>query len=149
MGRLGRRVVLVEQSDQMYGGTCPNVGCVPTKALVHHSGNRRPDDSPQEWFEHAVGQVQALTSLFRGRQLRALNGADTITVVTGAASFVDPHTVGRRHRSRPDHGDRRDDPDQHRVGAGDRRHPRSARTSSRPSTNIDLIRHQRCPDGSR
>ena len=50
LGRLGKRVVLVEQSERMYGGTCPNVGCVPTKALV--------------------------------------------TVITGKAVFVDPHTVG-------------------------------------------------------
>ena len=35
--RLGRSVVMVEQSDQMYGGTCVNVGCVPTKALVHEA----------------------------------------------------------------------------------------------------------------
>jgi pyruvate/2-oxoglutarate dehydrogenase complex dihydrolipoamide dehydrogenase (E3) component len=93
LGRLGRRVVLIEKSDQMYGGTCPNVGCVPTKALVHHSGKRRPDDSPQEWFEHAVGEVQSLTSLFRAGNYDAMNGADTITVITGEASFTDPHTV--------------------------------------------------------
>ena len=93
LGRAGRRVVLIERSDRMYGGTCPNVGCVPTKALVHHSGKRRPDDSPQEWFEHAVGEVQALTSTFRAGNYEALNGADTITVVTGTARFVDPHTV--------------------------------------------------------
>ncbi|MDX6264211.1 MAG: putative pyridine nucleotide-disulfide oxidoreductase [Kribbellaceae bacterium] len=93
LGRRGKRVVLIEKSDQMYGGTCPNVGCVPTKALVHHSGKRRPDDSPQEWFEHAVGEVQALTSLFRAGNYDALNGADTITVITGEAAFTDPHTV--------------------------------------------------------
>ncbi|WP_328321322.1 FAD-dependent oxidoreductase [Kribbella sp. NBC_00382] len=93
LGREGKRVVLIEKSDQMYGGTCPNVGCVPTKALVHHSGKRRPDDSPQEWFEHAVGEVQALTSLFRAGNYDAMNGADTITVITGEASFTDPHTV--------------------------------------------------------
>ncbi|GAA1268113.1 pyridine nucleotide-disulfide oxidoreductase [Planotetraspora silvatica] len=93
MGRRGRNVVLVEQSDRMYGGTCPNVGCVPTKALVHHSGKRRADDSPQEWYERAVGSVQALTTLFRGSNHDAMNDADTVTVVTGRAAFVDPHTV--------------------------------------------------------
>lgn len=93
LGRLGKRVVLIEKSDQMYGGTCPNVGCVPTKALVHHSSQSRADDSPQEWFEHTVEQVQALTSLFRAGNYDALNGADTITLITGAASFVDPYTV--------------------------------------------------------
>jgi pyruvate/2-oxoglutarate dehydrogenase complex dihydrolipoamide dehydrogenase (E3) component len=46
MGRLGRSVVLVEQSDRMYGGTCSDVGCVPTKGLVHRAGRRRPTDVP-------------------------------------------------------------------------------------------------------
>ncbi|WP_405058501.1 FAD-dependent oxidoreductase [Kribbella sp. NBC_01505] len=93
LGRAGRRVILIERSDSMYGGTCPNVGCVPTKMLVHHSGKRRPDDSPQEWFEHAIGEVQQLTSTFRAGNYDALNNADTITVLTGSATFVDEHTI--------------------------------------------------------
>jgi pyruvate/2-oxoglutarate dehydrogenase complex dihydrolipoamide dehydrogenase (E3) component len=40
MGRHGRRVVMVEQSDQMYGGTCINIGCIPSKALIHHANAR-------------------------------------------------------------------------------------------------------------
>ncbi|MGW1884301.1 FAD-dependent oxidoreductase [Streptomyces sp. NPDC001970] len=93
MGRLGKRVVLVERSERMYGGTCPNVGCVPTKALVHHSRKRRPEDVPQEWYERSVGEVQALTKLFRGVSYDVLNDMDTVTVITGAAAFTDPHTV--------------------------------------------------------
>jgi probable pyridine nucleotide-disulfide oxidoreductase len=93
MGRHGKRVILVERSDRMYGGTCPNVGCVPTKALVHHSGKRRPDDDAQAVYERAVGDVQALTTLFRGGNFAALNDADTVTVITGRAAFLDPHTV--------------------------------------------------------
>lgn len=30
----GQRTVLVEQSPLMYGGTCINTGCVPTKSMV-------------------------------------------------------------------------------------------------------------------
>jgi probable pyridine nucleotide-disulfide oxidoreductase len=93
LGELGRRVVLVEQSDRMYGGTCPNVGCVPTKALVHRSRKRRPGDARSAWYERAVEDVQALTTLFRAGNYDALNGADTVTVVTGHAAFTDPHTV--------------------------------------------------------
>jgi pyruvate/2-oxoglutarate dehydrogenase complex dihydrolipoamide dehydrogenase (E3) component len=37
MGRLGKRVALVERSERMYRGTCPNIGCVPSKGLWHRS----------------------------------------------------------------------------------------------------------------
>ncbi|WJD96267.1 FAD-dependent oxidoreductase [Streptomyces antimycoticus] len=93
LGKLGRRVVMVERSAKMYGGTCPNVGCVPTKALVHHSRKRRPEDAPQEWYERSIAEVQALTKAFRGENYDALDGMDTVTVLTGAAAFTDPHTV--------------------------------------------------------
>ncbi|MFD8510262.1 FAD-dependent oxidoreductase [Streptomyces antimycoticus] len=93
LGKLGRRVVMVERSAKMYGGTCPNVGCVPTKALVHHSRKRRPEDAPQEWYERSIAEVQALTKAFRGENYDALDGMDTVTVLTGTAAFTDPHTV--------------------------------------------------------
>ncbi|MFB6704057.1 FAD-dependent oxidoreductase [Streptomyces sp. NPDC056333] len=93
MGRLGKRVVLVERSDRMYGGTCPNVGCVPTKALVHHAEKRRPEDAAQEWYERSVAKVQAVTKMMRDGNYEGLNGMETVTVLTGQAAFVDPHTV--------------------------------------------------------
>ena len=31
----GKTVALAERSDKMYGGTCINVACIPTKALDH------------------------------------------------------------------------------------------------------------------
>ncbi|WP_328743977.1 FAD-dependent oxidoreductase [Gulosibacter sediminis] len=31
----GRSVALVERSASMFGGTCINIGCVPTKTLLH------------------------------------------------------------------------------------------------------------------
>ncbi|MFJ4982416.1 FAD-dependent oxidoreductase [Streptomyces sp. NPDC088732] len=89
----GRRVVLVERSENMYGGTCPNVGCVPTKMLVHYAGTKRPGDHAQEFFARSVAGVRALTSAFRAGNFEALNGRDTATVITGAARFINPYTV--------------------------------------------------------
>src|SRR5918996_4465022 len=94
LGRAGKTVVIVEQSDQMYGGTCPNVGCVPTKMLVHYSGQRRPGDTSQDWYEHAGNGVRDLTTAFRNGNFEALNGAETTTVITGTASFENTRTVG-------------------------------------------------------
>ena len=94
LGRLGKKVVLVEQSDQMYGGTCPNVGCVPTKMLLHYSGERRPGDSRQDWYEHAVNGVRELTTASRHGNFEALNSPQTTAVITGRATFEDAHRVG-------------------------------------------------------
>ena len=30
----GWKIALIERSDKMYGGTCINVACIPTKALI-------------------------------------------------------------------------------------------------------------------
>lgn len=89
----GKRVVLIEQSAEMYGGTCPNVGCVPTKMLVHYSNARRLHDDAQEFFANSIAGVRALTSAFRAGNFESLDGKDTATVITGAAHFVDPNTV--------------------------------------------------------
>ena len=93
LGRLGRRVVLVEQSDRMYGGTCVNVGCVPTKALVHEAETRRGADDPRRWYTDAVGKVDALTTRLRGINFALLDTIDAVTVITGRAVFTDAHTV--------------------------------------------------------
>ncbi|MGN7800080.1 dihydrolipoyl dehydrogenase family protein [Leifsonia sp. 22587] len=89
----GKRVILIEQSADMYGGTCPNVGCVPTKMLVHYSTSKRLEDEAQEFFANSIEGVRALTSAFRAGNFDALDGKDTATVITGTARFVDPHTV--------------------------------------------------------
>lgn len=31
------KVAMIERSDKMYGGTCINIGCIPTKALIHQA----------------------------------------------------------------------------------------------------------------
>ncbi|MBP0460724.1 dihydrolipoyl dehydrogenase family protein [Streptomyces montanisoli] len=93
LAEAGRRVVLVERSAHMYGGTCPNVGCVPSKMLVHYSNAKRLEDEAREYFAKSVAGVRALTSAFRAGNLEAMNGHETATVITGEASFVDEHTV--------------------------------------------------------
>ncbi|HEY4268645.1 MAG TPA: FAD-dependent oxidoreductase [Galbitalea sp.] len=89
----GQRVILVEASENMYGGTCPNIGCVPTKMLVHYSGEKRLEDDAQEFFANSIAGVRALTALFRAGNFASLNGKDTATVITGKATFIDPNTV--------------------------------------------------------
>ena len=92
-GRLGRRVVMVEQSDKMYGGTCINIGCVPTKALIHRASARPEDADPQAWYAASIASTQSLTAAMRGKNFDMLDSLDSVTVVTGTAAFLDDRRV--------------------------------------------------------
>ncbi|MEV4346994.1 FAD-dependent oxidoreductase [Actinoplanes sp. NPDC049596] len=93
LGRQGRRVVMVERSAQMYGGTCINIGCVPTKALIHRAAARPGDADAEAWYADSVAWTASLTSLLRGNNFRMLDSLDSVTVVTGAAAFLDEKRV--------------------------------------------------------
>lgn len=93
MARRGSRVVMIEQSARMYGGTCINIGCVPTKALVHEAQTPDAALDDETRYARAVGRTADLTSLLRGKNLAMLDALATVTVVTGRARFTDPHTL--------------------------------------------------------
>ncbi|MFI6072147.1 FAD-dependent oxidoreductase [Actinoplanes sp. NPDC051343] len=84
---------MVEQSALMYGGTCLNIGCVPTKALIHRASARPGDADPQQWFADSVAWTANLTSFVRGNNFRMLDSLDSVTVVTGTAAFLDEKRV--------------------------------------------------------
>ncbi|GAB1340722.1 reactive chlorine resistance oxidoreductase RclA [Streptomyces sp. E-15] len=93
MGAAGRRVALVEQSAQMYGGTCINIGCVPTKALIHHAQSRRPGEPAQDSLLAAVSATTTLTDALRDRNFAMLDDIDSVTVLTGRARFLDEKSI--------------------------------------------------------
>ena len=73
----GWNVAVVERSTGMYGGTCINIGCIPTKALVHYAqvtGYRRPSTFEQyaEEFKQAILAKEKLTSLLREKNFKNL-----------------------------------------------------------------------------
>jgi probable pyridine nucleotide-disulfide oxidoreductase len=93
MGRRGQRVVLVEESARMYGGTCINTGCVPTKSMVYRGEHVAAGASGAPAYAQAVAATERLTSGLRAANLAALIPIPTATVVTGRASFVDANSV--------------------------------------------------------
>lgn len=93
LGRAGKRVAVVEQSVRMHGGSCININCVPTKALIHHAANRPDDAPPEEWFAHAIAARDSLTGKLRAANHAMLAKVDTVTLLTGQARFVGPRVV--------------------------------------------------------
>lgn len=93
LGSAGRSVVLVERDDQMVGGTCINVACVPTKALVHQAERRRPEDDPEAYLARAIETRDGIVERLREANRQLLATVDAVTLVRGEAAFTGPRTV--------------------------------------------------------
>ena len=93
MAKLGKRVALIEQSPEMYGGTCINIGCVPTKALVHQAEHPDPRLDGASWFARAADRKTKLTTAMRAKNFELFDSPETSVVITGRARFTDPHSI--------------------------------------------------------
>lgn len=93
LAKQGWHVVMVERSPTMYGGTCINIGCVPTKAMIHRSEHLAPGLPHRDTYRQAVHSTARLTAGLRATNLAMLQTLDTATVLTGEASFIDEHTI--------------------------------------------------------
>ena len=89
----GKTVALVEKSPKMYGGTCINVACIPTKSLVHSAalsaaqGGTFSERAAR--YATAVDEKDRVTGLLRSKNYRKLADLPNVEVVDGTASFAD------------------------------------------------------------
>ncbi|BEN54987.1 pyridine nucleotide-disulfide oxidoreductase [Serratia marcescens] len=86
----GWRVAMVEASAQMYGGTCINIGCIPTKTLVHDAELHGPGEQA---FSQAMARKRQVTGLLREKNYQNLAGLEQVSVIDGRAEFIDPHRI--------------------------------------------------------
>ncbi|WP_373192273.1 FAD-dependent oxidoreductase [Bacteroides caccae] len=94
----GWQVAVVERSSMMYGGTCPNIACIPTKTLVHEAGIAAllyHDNYPKQanLYKQAIGRKNRLTSFLRNNNYERLSKRPNITVYTGEGSFVSANII--------------------------------------------------------
>lgn len=98
LGGQGKEVAVIEKSEKMYGGTCINVGCIPTKSLVN-SARKAKEANPADYegknrlYQAAIEEKDRLTSMLRGKNYAKLNDQETITVIHGTATFTAPKRI--------------------------------------------------------
>lgn len=97
LAAVGKDVVLIEQSEKMYGGTCINVACIPTKSLVHSAllsaaqGGTFAEKAAR--YTAAIEQKDRLTAALRQKNYHKLADHPHVAVMLGRASFVDSRHV--------------------------------------------------------
>jgi pyruvate/2-oxoglutarate dehydrogenase complex dihydrolipoamide dehydrogenase (E3) component len=94
----GKSVALVERSDKMYGGTCINIGCIPTKSLVdgaHRSVIKelKSFEEKAAYYKEAIAQKQKVVSMLRNKNFHMLADRPEITIYHGFGTFVDAYTI--------------------------------------------------------
>ena len=131
---LGRRVAIVNEGLPI-GGTCVNVGCVPSKTLIRagearHRASRPPFhgisvDRVESDFGAITGQVQELVgSLRQAKYLDVVQSDPNIRLVKARGRLVDAHTI--------DAGGQRITAENILIATG-------ARTSAPPIPGLDKI----------
>ncbi|MGL4497008.1 MAG: dihydrolipoyl dehydrogenase, partial [Beijerinckiaceae bacterium] len=98
---LGKKVILIERWPTL-GGVCLNVGCIPSKALLHAA---KVIDESQEMGGHGIsfaapqididklrGWKQSVVNKLTGG-LNGLAKARKVTVVSGIGEFSSPRTI--------------------------------------------------------
>lgn len=76
----GDSVALIERDPSMYGGTCINIGCVPTKTLLFETASGAD-------FPAAVEARDTLIGALNAANLKLAEDAG-VTVITGDARFL-------------------------------------------------------------
>lgn len=98
--QLGLKTACVERGP--VGGVCLNVGCIPTKALLHAAEMVHASHQAAEFGLTFSGQALDIAKLNGWKEsiVKKLTGgvggllkANKVTLLTGNASFVDDHTV--------------------------------------------------------
>ena len=100
--QLGLKVALIEKRPTL-GGTCLNVGCIPSKALLHSSEHVTWAQKHAKDHGIKLGNVEVDLPAFMKRKddvvtklvggIAQLAKARKVTVITGAATFVSANTL--------------------------------------------------------
>lgn len=98
LGDKGQSVAVLERWERMYGGTCINIACIPTKTLAHDAKRSvscgEPDfPAKAEAYRRAIARKNEVTAFLRAKNYAMLADRDNVDVITGTASFRSPHEV--------------------------------------------------------
>ncbi|MBO1001364.1 FAD-dependent oxidoreductase [Pseudogracilibacillus auburnensis] len=76
-----KTVALIEKDHHIFGGSCINIACIPTKTLIH-------DSLHDSLYEEAVERKNKLVKKMSENKYKSLYGLDQLSIYDGEARFV-------------------------------------------------------------
>lgn len=94
LARKGEKILLIEKDSSMYGGTCINVGCIPSKRLITDSlhATKGNFDIKKEYYRNAILEKRKLVEALREANYKKLVSAG-VEVINGSAKFINNNTI--------------------------------------------------------
>lgn len=94
LGSRGESVILVEKDKKMYGGTCINVGCIPSKFLSNKATLRKVSNLDNEtYYKDAVTAKKELIAKLNKANYDKVAGVPNVKIIDGTASFINANVV--------------------------------------------------------
>lgn len=84
MAQEGKKVALIEQSQAMYGGTCINIACIPTKTLIAAAEKNLS-------FDEAMTEKTAVVERLNHKNYKGLSQA--VDVINAKARFLSDKVI--------------------------------------------------------
>lgn len=86
------KVAVIEKDKKMYGWTCINIWCIPSKKLLHESQKEKTIHL-ENFYTKSVKEKNELIEFLRWKNFSMLDGEENITIFNGEASFVSEKEV--------------------------------------------------------
>lgn len=94
LGNKGEKTILVEKSSLMYGGTCINVGCIPSKFLATQADRRSYSGiNDEEYYKKSIINKKELIAKLNKANYDKVSSNANVEVIDGLASFKDEHII--------------------------------------------------------
>ncbi len=92
--KAGKSVALVEKDENMYGGTCINVGCIPSKRLITDASKSPTGEFEKraQYYKDTVAEKKKLTAALNKANYDKIVGTG-VDIIDGMASFKDDHHI--------------------------------------------------------
>ena len=81
LGSMGKAVAMIEENPLMYGGTCINIACIPTKTMIVAASKGLS-------YDQVLNQREVVTSRLRNKNFNMLDTNEHIDVYTGHGEFI-------------------------------------------------------------
>lgn len=98
----GYKVAIIEEDKNMYGGTCVNIGCLPTKSLVHSAnlieelGNsffKRDYEFNSKYYKYSIDRKKEVISKLNNKNFLLLDNNANVDIYNGKGRFISNYEI--------------------------------------------------------